>query len=124
MPKTAKQHLILIALSTFLAGFSLASVINFTDPYTSGVITHIFLYISLFLTTLGIWVLVGLAIRQMFFSGLYITHLNNSFRQGFLLSVFITVSLGLQAQGLLFWWIEGSFILLLAFFEVFLNLKT
>ena len=123
MFKHFQQHLILIGLSTILAAFSLASIIFFTDPNTAGVITHLFFYVSLFLTSLGIFVIAGLLVRQMLFTGLYIIHLGQSFRQAMLLSVLISASLILQAQKLLYWWVEGSLILLLLFIEIFLSLK-
>ena len=123
MFKHFHQHLVLISLSTILAGFSLASIVFFTDPYTAGLFTDIFFYLSLFLTSLGVFVIVGLVVRQLFFPGLYITHLGQSFRQALLLSILITVSMVLQSQRLLYWWVEGSLILLLLFIEIFLSLK-
>jgi hypothetical protein len=123
MFKYFHQHLVLIGLSTLLAGFSLASIIFFTDPYAAGTVTHVFFYLSLFLTALGLFVIIGLVIRQLFFPGLYITHLGQSFRQGLLLAVLMTASLMLQGQKLLYWWVEASLILLLIFIEIFLSLQ-
>ncbi len=123
MFKHFHQHIVLIGLSTLLAGFSLASIIFFTDPYSAGVFTHIFFYLSLFLTCIGLFVIAGLVLRQLFFPGLYMAHLGQSFRQALLLSVLITVSMILQGQQLLYWWVEGSLILLLVFVEIFLTLK-
>lgn len=113
----------LIGLSTLLAAFSLASIIVFTDPHSAGLATHIFFYLSLFLTCLGVFVILGLVGRQAFFPGLYINHLAQSFRQAILLSILITASFLLQGQRLLYWWVEASLILLLVFIEIFLSLK-
>lgn len=123
MFKPFHQHIALIGFSTLLAGFSLASIIAFTDPHSTGGLTFTFFYISLFLLTLGASVIIGLVIRKLFFSGLYINHLSQSFRQGLLLSFLITISLFLQSQRLLYWWVEGSLIVLVAVIEIFLSLK-
>jgi hypothetical protein len=123
MFQPAKQHILLIGFSTLLAAFSLASIVFFTDPYTAGLLTHIFFYLSLFLTVLGISVIIGISIRQLLFSGLYITHMGQSFRQAVLISALVTSSLLLQSKGLLYWWVELSLILLLTFIEIFLSLQ-
>jgi hypothetical protein len=113
----------LIIFSTVLAGFSLASIVNFTDPSSASWVTFGFFYLSLFLTSLGIFSLIGLMLRQWLSPGLYVINLSNSFRQSVLLSLLISVSFWLSAKGLLYWWVEGSLILFLAFIEIFLNLK-
>ncbi len=124
MFKLLQQHIILIGLSTLLAFFSVASIIFFTDPQTAGAFTLTFFYLSLFLAALGISVILGLVIRQLFFPGLYITHLSQAFRQAALISILLTLSLILQSQRLLYWWVEGSLILLLTSIEIFLTLKS
>ncbi len=113
----------MIVFSTVLAGFSLASIINFADPAKASRITFSFFYLSLFLTSLGLVTLTGLTLRKWLSPGLYVINLGNSFRQAFLLSILVVVSFGLLAKGLLFWWVEGSLILFLSFVEAFLNLK-
>ena len=122
MFKTARQHLILIGFSTLLAGFSLASVILFTDPM-SGTVTRLFFYLSLLLTLLGVFTIIGLTIRQMFFQGMYVTNLGHSFRQALLVSLLLTSSMWLQSKSLLYWWIELSLVFLFAMVEVLLNIK-
>lgn len=117
------SHTIFIALGTILSLFSLASIIKFTDPYTSGLSTHTFFYLSLFMTFLGVFVLAGSLLRQKFTEGLYINQLSTSFRQGIFASLFITVSLLLQANSLYFWWTALTFGLFLFTLEFFLNLK-
>ncbi len=124
MFKASKQHIVLIAVSTVMAGFSLCSIIFFTDPYKSGTFTHIFFYISLFLLSLGCFTILGIILREMLLKGLYIVNLSNSFRQAILISLLLCCSMLLQGQGLLYWWVELSLILLLTSVEIFLNLKT
>lgn len=123
MFQSAKQHVALIGCSTLLGVFSLVIIVRFTDPYTSGALTLVFFYLSLFLVSVGLFTVLGLFIRQIILRTLYITNLANSFRQSVLISLLITVSLLLQSQALLFWWVEISLILLLAATEFFLSLK-
>ena len=123
MSSNPKKHVLLIAFSTALAGFSLGSIISFTEPQQASLITFIFFYLSLFLVTLGLFTLFGLAVRQFVWPGLYIVNLSNSFRQAVLIAILIVVSFILLSKGLLFWWVEASLILFLAALEGFLNLK-
>jgi hypothetical protein len=123
MLASPKQQLALIAFSTFLAAFSLASIINFTDPAADAPVTLSFFYASLFIFCLGAFTLVGLGLRQKFYPGHYVLNLRNSFRQGFFIGILIAASFALLSQRLLFWWVELSLILFLAAVEAFLNLK-
>jgi len=123
MFKNAKQDAFYIGLSTILAAFSSFAILQFTDPQKAGWVTFVFLYISLFLSVLGAFTLIGLVLRNWLFKGLYIINFSNSFRQAVLVAILIIFSLFLLSQGLLFWWVEASLILFLAFLEIFLNLK-
>lgn len=118
-----KRQVSLIAFSTALAIFSLASIINFTDPAADSWISFAFFYTSLFLTALGLLTLLGLGLRQRLWPGLYLVNLSNSFRQAFLIAVLIVISFLLLSNRLLFWWVEGSLILFFLALETFLNLK-
>lgn len=123
MISNPKQQVSLISFSIVLAGFALGSIISFTDPASASLVIFGFFYASLFLLVLGLATLVGLGLRQWLWPGLYVVNLGNSFRQAFLIAVLIAVSFFLLSQRLLFWWVEGSLILFLAFVEAFLNLK-
>ena len=123
MLNTAKRQISYILVSTFLAAFSAASIIFFTDPNTSGLLTHIFFYASIFLLVLGIATVIGLIIRQVLFKGIYVVNLSHSFRQAVLIGILVVTSLLLSSHGLLEWWVELSLILLLACLEAFLNLN-
>jgi hypothetical protein len=123
MSANPKQHLFLLVFSTALAAFSLASIVNFTDPQTASWVTLGFFYASLFLFNLGIFTLLGLLLRQWLWPGLYIINLSNSFRQAVLISILVAVSFWLLSARLLFWWVEASLILFLAAVEAFLSLK-
>lgn len=122
MPEKHLSHIPLIAIGTALCLASLLSIIYLSDPFNDGVIAHIFFHLSLFLTIVGLATGIGIIIRQRFGKGLYITNLAISFRQGILVGVLILGSLLLLSHGILFWWVELTFILFLVFFELFLNL--
>src|SRR6266404_2555841 len=121
MLSNPKRQVALIILSTCLAVFSLASIINFTDPSKTSWVTFAFFYASLFLTILGAFSLLGLTLRQWLWPGHYVINLTNSFRQSFLIAILITVSFLLLSQRLLFWWVEMTLILFLGAVEAFLN---
>ncbi len=123
MLTTEKQQSILIAFGTLLAAFSLASIIAFSDPSSSGWPTFIFFYLSTFLVSLGICTLLGLLMRHFANQRLYILNVSNSFRQALLASTLLTISLYLQSKSLLYWWVELSLILFFVCLEAFLNLK-
>ncbi len=124
MLKVPRQQVILISASTVLATFSLASIVNFTNPFESSWITILFFYLSLFIFCLGFFSLLGLGLRQWSRQGIYVTNLANSFRQATLISIFVTTSFLLLALNLSFWWVNTSLILFLLFIEIFLNLKS
>ncbi len=122
MLEKAKTHFIFLALGIALCGFSVFSIIRFTDPSTTGAVTHVLLYISLFLLCLGLFTLLGTLIRQKFFYGIYIANLTTSFRQAILLATLFTGSLYLQSLGLRYWWLQLILILFLVALEIFFNL--
>jgi hypothetical protein len=123
MSVNPKKQLHTLLFSALLSIFSLASIINFTDPSGASWITFGFFYLSLFLLTLGIFTLLGLGLRQWLWPGLFILNFRNSFRQALLISILIIISFLLLSKRLLFWWVEGSLILFFVFVEAFLNLK-
>ena len=123
MPTNPKSQITLLVASTFLAAFSLASIVNFTDPLTASWITFTCFYFSLFITVLGTFTILGLLFRQWLWPGRYVINLNNGFRQALLVAILVTVSFLLLSHRLLFWWMEASLILFLIFVEAFLTLK-
>jgi hypothetical protein len=123
MSQAPKKQITLMLLSVALALFSLASIITFTDPYESSWLTHSFFYLSLFILLLGSLTVAGLALRQWLTHNLYVVNFSHSFRQAVLISLLLVISLILKANGLMFWWVEGSLILFLIFVEILANLK-
>ncbi len=118
-----KQHLIIISVATILAGFSLASIINFSDPNNARLSTFELFYLSLALVTLGMTTLIGLVLRQKFMPGHYMLNLRTSFRQGLFLAILTAASLILLSKDLMFWWLELTLILFFAALEALVSLK-
>lgn len=123
MFKTAKQQVAFIAISVALTAFSLASIVNFTDPYAAPRLTLAFFYLSLMLFCLGLFTLIGLGFRQWLTPKIFVLNLSQSFRQALLLSFLVTISFVLLAAKLLFWWVEASLVLFFLSIEILLNLK-
>src|SRR5437762_3340845 len=76
-----KKYVTLIGAATILAGFSLASLIAYTDPFASNWSVFIFFYASVFLLSLGLLTLGGLLVRRVWMQGLFSANLASSFRQ-------------------------------------------
>jgi len=123
MLRNSNQQIFLLGLSSLLAGFSLISILLFTDPFSAGLLTFIFLYLSLFIFCVGAFTLLGQLVRRLLEKGLFIHNLGVSFRQAILLAIFVAACLELQSQGLLYWWVSGSLLLFLATLEAFFKLK-
>ena len=118
-----KKQVALVGLSTLLTLFSLSAIVFFTNPQTASWATLSFFYLSLFLSCLGIFTLLGLGLRQFIKQNVYVINLSNSFRQAFLLAVLFLVSFFLASKQLLYWPVELSLVLFLVFIEIFLNFK-
>ena len=100
-----------LVLATLLAGVCLAAILIYFDPTISGPLVFILFYLSLLITSTGIFTLIGLFIRRISqkrgFSLLpsrAIRQLEVSFRQGLLLAVILVAALILQSQRILAWW--------------------
>ncbi len=123
MFENAKNHIVLISAGTILSFLSIATIVSFTEPDAVGWVTKLLLYGSIFLFFLGLSAIIGLFIRQRYLEGRYSKNLQVSLRQGFLVSLFITSSLALNAHGLMVWWVGLTLILFLLVIEVFYNLQ-
>lgn len=121
MHHTTRTYLIPISIGTLLSLAGLISVIFSVDPFTSGLLGHIFFYITLFLTLCGLITLAGIIVRKKYFPGMYTEQLRMSARQAVLLAILIVSLLILQVFGLLFWWVGLTLILFIITLEIFLN---
>ncbi len=116
------QYNLSILFGTLVAAFAVGSIVHFTNPVQAKPLTFIFLYLGVFLCSLGVATLIGLNIRQKFSEELFIKSIWASSRQGTLIALLVVASLILQSQHLLFWWMEASTILFILFIEIFFNL--
>lgn len=123
MLERSRSHLILIAIGTILSLFSVGSITAFTKPDSASAITFALLYISIFLTTVGLFAFTGLFIREKYSNDLYARNVRASTRQAILLGILTTASLALNAHNLLFWWVILTLVLFLIVIETFYNLQ-
>lgn len=115
------SHTALIAFGTMLATLSVAAIVFFTEPQTAKVGTFLILYSSIFLTVLGLFMVIGLLVRTWFVKTLYVVNAKHAFRQALLMAVFVVSTLILNAHGWFNIWIEGTLVLLLLAIEIFVN---
>ena len=78
------------------------SIVNNFSPFESNTIVILF-YLSLFIGSSGIFTLIGFLIRVIFKKS-KLQQINDSFRQGVLLSTVLIGCLFLQSKGILYWW--------------------
>lgn len=119
----SKKYILSILLATILSGFSLTSILVYSDPKNSGLVILFFLYTSIFLFFTGLFSLLGVILRKFLFRGIFASNLSNSIRQAIFLSIFLLSCLFLASHGLLFWWVSLSLFLPFVALEIFLNLK-
>ncbi|NQV00583.1 MAG: hypothetical protein HQ537_00440 [Parcubacteria group bacterium] len=102
-----------LVLTTLLASACLVAILIYFNPNSSDLLIFILFYLSLFISSTGVFTLSGLIIR--WFSqrktlrlrssiNKIINQLEISFRQGLLLSVILIAVLILQSQRALTWW--------------------
>ncbi len=118
-----KKQIFILTVSAILSAFSLASILNFTDPYESGIAVFAFFYISIFLLAFSIFTLTVFLVKRWLWPHIYLNDLSASFRQGLIIALFLSILVILQLNGILFWWLEISLILFLVILEIFINLK-
>jgi len=123
MSLVPKQQITILGLSAGLSAFSLASILNFTDPFKAGWGLFALFYLSVFLFAFSALSLLAFGVKRWLWPKIFISDLTSSLRQGALMAVFVTVSVLLQMNGILFWWLELSLILFFIVFEIFINLK-
>jgi len=112
-----------MGISTVICWLSFLSVIFNISP-ESGFLAFLLFYISLFLSLLGTFFIIGFLIRALINRKVPLfRHLNISFRQSILFTILIIGSLALQASNLLRWWNLLFFLLFLIVLEFFFSIK-
>ena len=101
-----------IILGTILSALSLIAIVILVDPYCEGHLGKVLFFISIFLFFLGVFTIMGFYLRQ------WIVHkktclscVRDSFRQGILFSLVLTILLFFQMMGIFNW---GTIILVMA----------
>jgi len=98
-----------IILGTILSAISLIAIVMFVNPYCEGHLGKVLFFISIFLFFLGIFTIMGFYLRQwIIHKKTCLSCIRDSFRQGILFSLILTVLLFLQMIGMFNW---GSIIL-------------
>ena len=101
---TLRQYLIIMSMMTVVCWGAWGYVILIINPEVTNWIGFLLFYLSLFLSLIGTAALVGFIIRFVFLKQkLAWRSVKEAFRQSFLFSSLITVSLLLLAKGLFTW---------------------
>lgn len=118
---TLRQYLTWMLFSTALCWAGWTAVVVTVDPSETGRLGFALFYATLALSLLGTFAIAGLLGRALFRRReAAVRHVASSFRQGLLLSGFVTGSLALQSHGLLSWWNLLLFVATLTVLEFFL----
>ena len=121
MHHTTRAYILPLIAGTVVAIAAFGSILWSVDPFTAGVIPHIFFYLTLFLASTGVVTLIGIWMRKRWIPGVLIKQLQVSARQAILISLLIAGLLLLQTHNLLHWWVGGTLILFIITVEVFFN---
>ncbi|HLC69676.1 MAG TPA: hypothetical protein VJH75_01365 [Patescibacteria group bacterium] len=103
---TLRQYLILMSLGTVACAIAWLFIVFSIDPTQAGVIGLTFFYISLFLTLLGAFSVIGFLLRRklVYDEVAVFRHVRRTFRQSIIFSLFfICVLLLLQKQWFNWW---------------------
>lgn len=120
---TTKKYLIPLILGSLVALTGFALVLVYIDPFNAGATGHLYFYLTLFLTTVGIVTLSTLVLKQRFFPGIYAELFRVSLRQATLIGILITGLVFLEAQNILYWWVGLTLGLFLIAIEAFFSTK-
>lgn len=100
-----------IVLGTILSAMSLVAIVMFINPYCEGHLGKVLFFISIFLFFLGVFTIVGFCLRKwIIHKKTCLSCARDSFRQGILFSLILTMLLFLQMIGMFNW---GSIILVI-----------
>ena len=120
---TFKQFLTLMLITTGAAWFAFGAVVWSIDPTRSGLLGFVFFYATLSLALIGTLTICGAGLRTLTNRDEVVSrHVSKAFRQAFLFTILVDLSLVLSSQGYFRWWTATILILLLAIVElVFLS---
>ena len=117
---TLRSYIILMLIATIACYLALAAIILFFDPMAGGTLALIFFYLSLFLSLVGTFAIIGLVLRIVFTRDkLVFKKVTTSFRQGIWFSALIISCLYLNSINLMVTKYVVLLILALALLEIF-----
>lgn len=101
-----RQYLAVMAISTLLGWAIWFMVIFYIDPTVADMIGFIFFYAALFLSLLGTYSVIALSIKMKLVKHeeIIFRQTKKTFKQAFIFSSYIIISLYLLQQNLLNWW--------------------
>ena len=118
-----RNYLLLTGISTLICWLSFVLVIFNLSP-ESGFMALTLFYLSLILSLLGTFFILGFGSRALIKRNIPLfRHLNISFRQAVFFTLLVAGSLFLQASELLRWWNLIIFIIFLIILEFFFSIK-
>lgn len=116
-----KKYLILMIIGTVFSWLAWFLVVRYINPEQTGSLGFLFFYISLFLSLVGTFSLIGFLARFLLIKDKIIRNqLSISLRQSFLFTFLIIGLLFLQSKRLLTWWNIALLIMALTVLEFFL----
>ena len=118
---TLKQYLIIMIIMTLVCWSVWVYVIFSVNPEITNIIGYILFYVSLFLALIGTSAIIGFLVRFIGLKQKLVFHsVKEAFRQSFLFSILIVVSLFLLSKDL-FTWLNLFFLVIgLSVLEFFL----
>ena len=110
-----KQYLILMSIGTLLCWVSWVFVLMKVSPVDGGFIGLFSFYLSLFLSIVGSFSVLGFLVRRAILKDdeVVFRHVRHTFRQSIFIACIIIIVLLLLSKNLLFWW---NAIILVVFF--------
>jgi len=114
---TLKKYLILMSAATLVSLAILATIVFYLSPQEAGWWGLTLFYVSLFLTLLGIFALLGFILRVWLTSAPVFQQVGVAFRQAAWFAILVVFGLILQSYGWLNWWVTLLMVLLLSAIE-------
>lgn len=118
---TLSRYLILMIIGTLLCWLAWFLVVFQIDPFKASLISLFIFYVSLFLSLIGTFAIVGFLFRILLMKQKepYFKQVKKSFRHSLFFALLIIFALILQSQKLLNWWNILIILLVLIFFEMY-----
>ncbi len=116
---TFRRFLLIMIAATLAVWGGWVYVLSTIDPTSAGGGAFVFFYLTLGVALIGTFTILGTAVRRIFRRDELVSrHVMVSFRQAFLFSVLMILSLILLARGMMTWWLITLIILSLAVLEL------